>query len=303
MSNLLPRAVDDGSESDARSTPAWNRRAVQPMRFVRSEGARIAVLDQAMRTREYGRRAVRRLGHQPEVFGSTAEIARCGAAPAPKFDMVFLAVEGDAESSLMQLEEVKALVGHWTPVLCLASRDQVPVLSDLHWNATNEVIVSPTSFVEFCCVARMFMRRFGVNVYESDPTWDCYRFSLMSDAVEVSGERVHLRAIDFDVAFELFSHAGQTLTREWLYSTVWDKYEDTQSRTLDVSISRLRRVLDLKANGWDLRAVHGMGYRLDGPAGESRGVASREAEGASAKDASIAAAPPGPRTFFTIANR
>ena len=186
------------------------------MSFVRSEGARIAVLDPAMRTREYARRAVRRLGHQPQAFASTAEIARCGAAPASKFDMVFLAIEGDAESSLMQLKEVKALVGHWTPVLCLASRDQVPVLSDLHWNATNEVIVSPTSFVEFCCVARMFMRRFGVSVSESDPAWGRYRFSLMSDAVEVAGERVHLRAIDVDVAFELFSHAGHTLTREWL---------------------------------------------------------------------------------------
>jgi len=268
------------------------------MRFVTSEGARIAVLDPTLRTREYGRRAIRRLGHQPKVFASTAEMARCGAALAPKFDMVFLAVEGDAESSLMQLKEVKALVGHWTPVLCLASPDQVPVLSDLHWNATNEVIVSPTSFVEFCCVARMFMRRFGVSVSEPDPAWDCYRFSLLSDTVEVAGERVHLRAIDSDVAFELFSHAGHTLTREWLYSTVWDNREDTQSRTLDVSISRVRRVLDLKANGWDLRAVHGMGYRLDGPAGESRGVASREAGGVSAKDASIAAAPLGVPDIF-----
>jgi DNA-binding response OmpR family regulator len=266
------------------------------MRLGRSEGARIAVLDPAMRTREYGRRAVRRLGHQPKAFASTAELA-------PEFDMVFLAVEGDAESALLQLAEVKALVGRGTPVLCLASRDQVPVLSDSHWNAANDVIVRPTSFVEFCCVARMFMRRFGVHVHESDPTWDCYRFSLMSDAVEVSGERVHLRATEVDVAFELFSHAGQTLTREWLYSTVWDKYEDTQSRTLDVCISRLRRVLDLRANGWDLRAVHGMGYRLDGPAGEGRGIASREAEGGLAKDASIAPTPPGPRTFFTVANK
>ena len=273
MSNLLPRAVDDRSESDARSTPAWNRRAVQPMSFVRSEGARIAVLDPAMRTREYARRAVRRLGHQPQAFASTAEIARCGAAPASKFDMVFLAVEGDAESSLNQLKEVKALVGHWTPVLCLASRDQVPVLSDLHWNATNEVIVSPTSFVEFCCVARMFMRRFGVSVSESDPAWGRYRFSLMSDAVEVAGERVHLRAIDVDVAFELFSHAGHTLTREWLYSTVWDNREDMPLRTLDLSISRLRRVLDFETNGWDLLTVHGVGYRLDGPNGNSRVIA------------------------------
>lgn len=273
MNNLLPSAVDGGSESNAWATAAWDRRAAQSMSFLRSEGARIAVLDPALRTREHARRAVRRLGHQPHAFASAAEMARCGAAAAHKFEMVLLAVEGDADSSLMQLNEVRALVGPWTPVLCLASRDQVPLLSDLHWNAANDVIVSPASFLEFCCVARMFMRRFGVSVPKSDPGWGRYRFSLMSDTVEIAGERIHLRAIDFDVAFELFSHAGRTLTREWLYAAVWDNREDTQSRTLDVSISRLRRILDLEAHGWDLVTVYGVGYRLAGPSGKGRAAA------------------------------
>lgn len=177
--------------------------------------------------------------------------------------MVFMAAAKDTESSLLQLREIKALVGHRVPVLCLATRKQLPMLSDLHWNAANEVIVRPTSFVEFCSVARMFMRRSDVGVPEFDPTWDGYRFSLTSDVVEVSGERIRLRATDFDVALDLFRHAGRTLSREWLYAAVWGKSEGTLSRSLDVSVSRLRQVLGLKAHGWSLRAVHGVGYRLD----------------------------------------
>jgi DNA-binding response OmpR family regulator len=146
----------------------------------------------------------------------------------------------------------------------------LPSLSDLHWSTTNEVIVIPTSFVEFCCVARMFMRRFGASVPDADPAWDSYRFSLTSDVAEVSGKKVHLRAVEFDLALELFCHAGHTLTRDWLYSAVWDKDEDTGSRSLDVSVSRLRRTLDLKANGWDLRAVQGLGYRLEALNGKNR---------------------------------
>lgn len=271
---LAAEAVNDSSEPGARTTAAWHRRALHPMMFARPEGARIAVVDPELRTREYGRRAVRRFGHQPTAFASTAEMASAGAAPTLKFDMVFLALADDAESSLLQLQEVKALVGHHTPVLCLASRKQLPSLSDLHWNATNEVIASPTSFVEFCCVARMFMRRFGVSVPEADPTWDGYRFSLASDVVDVSGERVQLRAVEFDLALELFCHAGHTLARDWLYSAVWDKGEDTQSRSLDVSISRLRRTLDIKAHGWDLRAVQGLGYRLERLPGKNHAAAS-----------------------------
>lgn len=92
--------------------------------------------------------------------------------------------------------------------------------------------------------------------------------------MEVSGERAQLRAVEFDLALELFCHAGRTLTRDWLYSAVWDKGEDTQSRSLDVCISRLRRTLDLKANGWDLRAVQGLGYRLERLHGKNRATAS-----------------------------
>ena len=256
-------AVNDSDESGACSAELRNWRGAHPVASARAVGARIAVLDPAMRTREYARRVVRRFGHHPVAFASAAEMARSDGPLAPRVDMVIMAVAKDAEASLLQLREVKALVGHRVPVLCLATRRQLPILSDLHWNAANEVIVRPASFVEFCSVARMFMRRSDVGVPEFDPTWDGYRFSLTSDVVEVSGERIHLRATDFDVALELFRHAGCTLSREWLYAAGWDKSEGTLSRSLDVSVSRLRRVLDLKAHGWSLRAVHGVGYRLD----------------------------------------
>lgn len=226
---------------------------------------RIAVLDPVMRTREYGRRVVRRLGHEPVAFAGVDEFARA-LAFAQEFDMIWVAAAGDAAAVAVQVQEIKALLGERLPMLCLASRRQLPDLADRHWNAADELIAGPTSFLELCCIARMFLRRFGVHVPESEPAWGCYRFSLMSDVVEVSGERVHLRPVEFDLALELFRHAGRMLTRDWLYSVVWNKGEDTQSRTLDIGISRLRRALSLEANGWDLRAVWRSGYRLDGPA-------------------------------------
>jgi DNA-binding response OmpR family regulator len=223
---------------------------------------RIAVLDPVMRTREYGRRAVLRLGHEAVAFANLDEMARAGRLISPP-DMLILAGTGDAGSFVAQVRQVKAFFGDWVPVLCLASRRQLPGLADLHWDAANEVVASPNSFVELCCLARMFMQRFGVSVRESEPAWDGYRFSLTSDAVEVSGQTVRLRPLEFDLALELFCHAGQTLARERLYSVVWDRNEDTASRSLDVTISRLRQALKLAANGWNLRVVWGLGYRLE----------------------------------------
>lgn len=225
---------------------------------------RIAVLDPVVRTREYGRRVARRLGHEPVTFTDVDEFARA-LAFAQEFDMIWVAVAGDAASTAAQVQEIKGLLGVRLPMLRLESPRQLPDLTEPYWNAADELIASPTSFLELCCVARMFLRQFGVDVPESELAWGCYRFSLMSDVVEISGEQVHLHPVDFDLALELFRHVGRMLTCDWLYSVVSNKVDDTQSQSLDLGISRLRRALSLEANGWNLRAVRHWGYRLDGP--------------------------------------
>ena len=57
-------------------------------------------------------------------------------------------------------------------------------------------------------------------------------------------------------------HAGKSNRRRT--EAVWGKVETLASRTLDTHVSRMRKRVGLTAeNGWELRAVYGVGYRLD----------------------------------------
>jgi DNA-binding response OmpR family regulator len=78
------------------------------------------------------------------------------------------------------------------------------------------------------------------------------------------GEPVSLTGSEAILAFDLFMHRGQIVTRQHLYGllSIGDVHIDT--RRLDVHISRLRRKLDLNAiNGWKLTSIYQRGYRLE----------------------------------------
>lgn len=57
-------------------------------------------------------------------------------------------------------------------------------------------------------------------------------------------------------------HAGQLLTREQLLENVWEEEGIIVGRSLDVFVSRLRKILKADASLM-IKTVHGVGYRLE----------------------------------------
>jgi DNA-binding response OmpR family regulator len=61
----------------------------------------------------------------------------------------------------------------------------------------------------------------------------------------------------------LLAHLGKTVSRDTLRQHVWQSHQAISSRTIDTHVSRVRNKLDLtSANGFELTAVYGVGYRL-----------------------------------------
>lgn len=225
---------------------------------------RIAILDSRERSRANARRAIRRLGYETEVFASVSEMARHMQEPA-QLAMVLLAGAKDSASSIAQLAELRALVGPSVPTLHLVAKNQIHALSPLCRQTRDEIFVRLTSFNELSSILRVYMRNIQLSVPDVDWEWERYHFLPMMNAVEFGACTVQLRTDEFDLATELFSHTGRTLTRKRLCMAIWGHDGHDKSRSLDACASRLRRALQLEENGWKLRAVWGAGYRLDGP--------------------------------------
>ncbi|HZC98708.1 MAG TPA: response regulator transcription factor [Actinomycetes bacterium] len=71
---------------------------------------------------------------------------------------------------------------------------------------------------------------------------------------------VPLAEREFLLLRELMQHAGQTVSKERLLSSVWQYHFDSGSNVVDVYVGRLRAKLGAEA----IRTVRGKGYQIDG---------------------------------------
>jgi DNA-binding response OmpR family regulator len=79
--------------------------------------------------------------------------------------------------------------------------------------------------------------------------------------VIVSGEKVELRAKEFDLLSTLAEHEGIVLSREQLLNLVWGYDFYGESRTVDVHVAHLRKHLAGSAKVC-IETVTGVGYKL-----------------------------------------
>jgi DNA-binding response OmpR family regulator len=69
---------------------------------------------------------------------------------------------------------------------------------------------------------------------------------------------------EFDLLAQLWSSRGTVLTREALMDAVWDENWFGSTKTLDVTMARLRQKLESAGLGGLITTVRGVGFRFDG---------------------------------------
>lgn len=79
--------------------------------------------------------------------------------------------------------------------------------------------------------------------------------------VQLDGEDLRLRRLEFDLLHTLARHPGMVFSRDHLLNAVWDYEIPGETRTVDVHIAHLRQ----KLAGMEARieTVRGVGYRLE----------------------------------------
>jgi two-component system, OmpR family, response regulator RegX3 len=91
-----------------------------------------------------------------------------------------------------------------------------------------------------------------------------FRLHRAARTIEHDGQRIGLTDKEYELALFLFLNAGKLLSRRHLLEAVWGLRADTNTRTVDTHMSRLRSKLGLSGeHGWRLAAVHQFGYRLE----------------------------------------
>ena len=164
---------------------------------------------------------------------------------------------------------------HMAVILVTARAEETDTLVGLAAGA-DDYVTKPFSPREVVARVRTVLRRSGAALDApdgSDPDPDVRRFAtLVIDParreITVSGTRVSLSTLEFDILMALTDAPGRVYTRAQLLEKVWgyDFYGD--ERVVDVHIRSMRKALGDRATSPELiGTVRGVGYRfLEQPA-------------------------------------
>ena len=76
------------------------------------------------------------------------------------------------------------------------------------------------------------------------------------------GEPVELTLKEFELLQHLMRHAGKAVTRENIYTHLWDFADNSLSNTIDVHVKNVRRKLGHSDDEPFIRTVRGVGYKV-----------------------------------------
>ncbi|MBN9409567.1 MAG: response regulator transcription factor [Burkholderiales bacterium] len=228
---------------------------------------RIAILEDDAAQLDLLRHTVKALGYAPHVFSSGQALMR--AIGRDTFDMFILDWELPDTTGIQILRWVRTQQGMLIPVLMITQRSsESDIIEGLNAGA-DDYMVKPVRVPELIARIRAMLRRGYPEPVGGNEVFGAYRFDSGAGVVELAGERIELKQREFDLALYMFRKAGRLVSRQQLRDEVWRRQDDSDSRTLDVHMSRLRTKLRLRSeHGWRLLSVYSQGYRLEQAAPE-----------------------------------
>lgn len=175
-----------------------------------------------------------------------------------KPDMVLLDVnfpDGSGFAFLRQIRQSSDL-----PVLMITANDmETDEVTGLTLGA-DDYITKPFSLMALRARVeniRKRTERAGAKVYEAEG----YRFDFEKLRFYVDDREINLSAPEQKLLKLFVAHPGQTLPRETLAEQIWpDGTDYVDENALSVTVSRLRKKLEIKGKESPVHTVYGVGY-------------------------------------------
>lgn len=147
------------------------------------------------------------------------------------------------------------------PVLIITAKDAAEDLRRGFILGTDDYMTKPVDEMEMILRIKALLRRSKI-AEEQKIVAGSTELVYDSFSVTVAGEPVVLPKKEFQILFKLLSFPRKTFTRQALMEEFWEMDSDSEARTVDVHINRLReRFRDNK--DFEIVTVRGLGYKAE----------------------------------------
>ncbi|MFC8688911.1 MULTISPECIES: response regulator transcription factor [Brevibacillus] len=194
---------------------------------------------------------------------------------------VLACVDGDEASQLLEQESVQLAIvdvmmpgkNGWElcreirefydlPVIMLTAKGEVRDKEKGFLAGTDDYLTKPFEPTELLYRIKALLRRYQM-VSKQIIVMNDTVIDRISHVVKVKEELIHLPLKEFELLAQLASFPDRIFTRDQLLELVWGGDTESDSRTIDVHIKRLREKFTEKTNDFVISTVRGLGYKLE----------------------------------------
>ncbi|GEL22451.1 DNA-binding response regulator [Pseudonocardia sulfidoxydans NBRC 16205] len=191
-------------------------------------------------------------------------VREAGRAPV---DLVLLDLGLPDLDGLAVCRAIRPLLPDAVIVILTARDDEMDVVLGLE-SGGDDYLVKPVRLAELHARVRAHLRRAEASRQGPPATLGDLEVDFVGRRVTVGGVEVRLRPREYDLLARLASQPGTAISRDVLIAEVWDENWFGSTKTLDVHVAGIRRLLAATGGGSmpTIVTLRGHGYRLDPPA-------------------------------------
>jgi len=198
----------------------------------------------------------------------TGEAALDTIRSGENFDLVLMDVMLPGKSGFEVVSELRR-DGHYVPVIMLTARGRPDDVVQGFSAGADDYLPKPFELpVLLARIRGLLRRREWMAENGAEPKQHRYEFGgrtidFNRQQLVVDGEVRELTVMEVDLFRFLIDNEGKTVSRKDLLSEVWGVREDTDTRSIDNFIVRLRRYIEPQpSRPRHLITVRGVGYRF-----------------------------------------
>ena len=132
-------------------------------------------------------------------------------------------------------------------------------------SGADDYLAKPFGLAELLARLRALLRRTGLRTACATRSERRLLVDVEAHRVFVGDDEVPLTGKEFDVLTVLAAHRDKVVSRAQLMAEVWSEGWYGSTKTLDVTIGRLRQKLEKAACVEHVITVRGVGFRLESP--------------------------------------
>lgn len=151
--------------------------------------------------------------------------------------------------------------GVTTPVMFVSAKDTDAEIEEGFIRGADDYLRKPFNIQELIYRVKAILRRTNSIEHERVAARDIVMdFNTRKTFIESS--EIALTKLEFELLGLFIKNKNKVLEREYLLQNIWNDNEDTQKRTVNVTINRLKKKIDPQDAKEYIVPVRGIGYKF-----------------------------------------